>query len=271
MAFQVISDIHLESQRAYDVFEITPSAPYLALLGDIGNVEKHKDEFLAFLTRQLIQFRAVLLVPGNHEAYHSSWPKTLAILREFEEHCVAHQDPSVGQFVLLDRQAFSPQDCPSLVVLGCSLFSRVPASAEMHVSMGLNDFYVIDDWDVEKHNAAHERDLTWLNDQVAKLGQDSRVKDVFIFTHWSPSKDKRAIDPVHVCSPITTGFSTNLADEACFVSGKVKVWAFGHTHYNCDLTVERENGASPLRLFANQKGYYHAQSAGYDGVKVVEL
>ncbi|KAK1639295.1 hypothetical protein BDP81DRAFT_345662 [Colletotrichum phormii] len=68
MAIQIVSDLHLESPKAYDIFEIVPQAPYLGLLGDIGNVVAHKEECLAFLT-QLRQFRAILFVPGNHEAY----------------------------------------------------------------------------------------------------------------------------------------------------------------------------------------------------------
>jgi hypothetical protein len=71
MAVQILSDLHLEAPPAYDIFKITPKAPYLALLGDIGNAVAHKSGFMGFLSRQLKQFRAVLFVLGNHEAYHS--------------------------------------------------------------------------------------------------------------------------------------------------------------------------------------------------------
>jgi hypothetical protein len=50
IAVQIISDLNLEAPKAYDVFEIVPRAPYLAMPGDIGNVTAHKDEYLAFLT-----------------------------------------------------------------------------------------------------------------------------------------------------------------------------------------------------------------------------
>jgi hypothetical protein len=49
MAIQIVSDLHLEAPKAYDVFDIVPQAPYLALLGDIG-LSSHGDEFLGFLT-----------------------------------------------------------------------------------------------------------------------------------------------------------------------------------------------------------------------------
>lgn len=92
-----------------------------------------------------------------------------------------------------------------------------------------------------------------------------------IFSHWSPSLDDRAVDPRHAGSHITSAFSTELSKEVCFKSDKVKLWAFGHTHYNCDFKIEREGGAGTLRLLANQRGYYFAQAEGYDGEKIVEV
>ncbi|KIW16414.1 hypothetical protein PV08_06466 [Exophiala spinifera] len=267
MAVQVMSDLHLETPKAYDVFTITPKAPYLALLGDIGNIQHDKDDYLAFLTLQLKQFRAVLLVPGNHEAYHSNWPATLDALRDFEQN--VRKDATLGEFVLLERTIFRPPDS-NTAILGCSLFSFIPATHEMAVSHGLNDFFHTHDWDIAMHNEAHRRDLAWLNARVEELGQ-SNAK-IMIFSHWSPSLDVRAIDPRHAASPITSAFSTELCREPCFQSDKVALWAFGHTHFNCDFTVERaSHPAGPLRLLANQRGYYFAQANGFDVEKTVEI
>jgi len=44
MAVQIVSDLHLETPKAYDIFEIEPKAPVLALLGDIGNIVLHKED-----------------------------------------------------------------------------------------------------------------------------------------------------------------------------------------------------------------------------------
>jgi predicted phosphodiesterase len=265
MAVQVLSDLHLEAPKAYDVFEIVPKAPYLALLGDIGNIESHKDNCLGFLTRQLIQFRIVFFVPGNHEAYHSNWPTTLRILGTFEQD--VRNNSALGEFIVLDRVAFRLPDC-NTVVLGCSLFSSIPPDSHTAVSLGLNDFFYISDWDVDMHNESHKRDLAWLNTEVGNLEQSD--VNIIIFSHWSPSKDVRAIDPRHVGSQITSAFLTDLSSEVCFKSGKVKIWAFGHTHYNCDFAVER-NGVGSLRLLANQRGYYFAQAEGYSSEKILEV
>lgn len=264
---QILSDLHLESPKGYDIFEITPCTPYLALLGDIGNVVEHEAEFLAFLTAQLRKFRAVLFVPGNHEAYNSSWPKTLSILRAFEQS--VSTDSMLGAFILLDRAVFRFPDT-SIAVLGCSLFSCVPPESQAAVGTGLNDFFLTDKWDVAAHNAAHARDVAWLNAQVAEL-EEIGIDAVAILTHWSPTQDARSAEPRHATSQITSGFSTDLSGEQCFKSRVVTVWAFGHTHYNCDFTVQREDGASPLRLVTNQRGYYSAQAERFDGTKTVDV
>ncbi|KAK1600216.1 uncharacterized protein LY79DRAFT_11133 [Colletotrichum navitas] len=117
------------------------------------------------------------------------------------------------------------------------------------------------------HDEAHARDLAWLNAQVTEL--DHSDVDI-IFSHWSPSRDGHSIDPRHAQSPITSGFETNLSGEVCYNSSNVKTWAFGHTQYNCGFEVEREGHTKPLRLVANQRGYYFAQATGYDGDKVIE-
>lgn len=83
--------------------------------------------------------------------------------------------------------------------------------------------------------------------------------------------DLRSFNPRHRASPISSAFSTDLSNELCFKSSKVKLWSFGHTHYNCDFCVERGENAGPLRLLANQRGYYFAQAVGYDGERTVNV
>ncbi|KAG5926248.1 hypothetical protein E4U42_003488 [Claviceps africana] len=268
MDIQIVSDLHLESPKAYDVYNIPPRAPYLALLGDIGNVVAHKDELLNFLSRHLALFKAILFVPGNHEAYHSNWEQTMAVLRAFEEQ--VERDSALGQFVVLERGTYRPPGS-NTVILGCSLFSNVPPESQMAVEMGLNDFYLIDDWTIADHNKAHQRDLAWLNAEVARLEEHEDAANIIVFTHWSPSRIPGVSDPKHVGSPISSGFSSNLLAERCFQSAKVKVWAFGHTHYNCDIETEREGSAGKLRLLANQRGYYFAQADGFDAGKSIPL
>lgn len=127
---QVVSDIHLESPKAYDIFEIVPRAPHLALLGDIGYVF-HKQEYFDFLRRHLLKFRTIFLVLGNHEPWHSTWDATKEAIRGFETQISQERQSSanLGAFVLLDRTVYhlAEENGKSVAILGCTLFSRVPA------------------------------------------------------------------------------------------------------------------------------------------------
>ncbi|KAI6857646.1 hypothetical protein KC343_g7685 [Hortaea werneckii] len=268
MALQIVSDLHLESPKAYDVFEIVPKAPYLALLGDIGTFsDSHKNDFLSFLRRQLQNFRIVFFVAGNHESYGTTWPKAQAILYELEQE--SSNNDSLGEFVFMNRRVYEIPDS-GVTLLGCSLFSFVPSESAMAVEMRMNDFYSTHDWDVAQHNAAHAQDLEWLNDQVAS--ETTANNTIMILTHWSPTTDPRSLDPKHLGkdNPIGCAFSTDLSGQKCFESEKVRVWAFGHTHYNCNFEIERGERA-PLKVITNQRGYYFSQAAGFDEEKVVDF
>ncbi|PGH02698.1 hypothetical protein AJ79_07577 [Helicocarpus griseus UAMH5409] len=184
-SIQILSDIHLESPSAYDVFSIPPKAPHLALLGDIGNVRDKG--FSPFIEAQLHNFRTVFLLLGNHEPYHSSWPNVRQEIEKF------------AQNIRLQSER-EP-------VLGCTLHSHIPPESEEQVSFGLNDFSGIDDWTVQEHNAAHAVDLAWLNEQVASISATEPERKIVIFTHHSPAMcEKRAVDPAHANSAIGPGF-----------------------------------------------------------------
>ncbi|ERS96504.1 hypothetical protein HMPREF1624_07420 [Sporothrix schenckii ATCC 58251] len=283
MALQIVSDLHLEIHDDYDAYTITPHAPVLALLGDIGLVARHRDALAAFLARHLRQFEAILFVPGNHEAYHSSWPRTRQILQQFEDEVTARRDAGdrgLGDLVVMDRQAYRlPPPGPGpghhkVVVLGCSLFSHVPPLGARPVQDGMNDFRLTAGWDVAAHNAAHQRDRQWLNEAVTSIERhgDPDLR-IVIVSHWSPTGDARARDPRHGAArddALASAFATDLLDDPCFRSPRVCAWAFGHTHYNCDFLVARDTiGAPPIRLLANQRGYAGAGAPKFDPAKVL--
>lgn len=261
MELQILSDLHLESPKAYDFYEIKPSAPNLALLGDIGCVSD--PDYLTFLTAQLAKFRIVFHLLGNHEPFGSTWDEAIAKLRAFQEQNRqerAQSLGSVGEYVLLDRDEFH---LPShnLTVLGCTLFSDVPARSTADVSFGLNDFFRIGGgWTVEQHVQAHRRDVAWLNGRVAAIAREHPGRRVVVLTHHSPTVDARTVNPRFADSKISSGFATDLSGEECWTSGNVVFWAFGHTHYNFDRFCDEGTGKV---VYSNQRGYYFAQAAGF--------
>lgn len=256
-SIQILSDLHLEAPKGYDIFEVVPSAPYLALLGDIGCVKDPR--YFDFITKQLSQFKVVFLLLGNHEPYGSSWTFARGKLRDFEKKTREENVAGLGSFVFLDQTRFDLSD--EITVLGCTLYSNIIPSQTESVGFGLNDFYYIEDWTTAKHNLAHESDLEWLNTQVKSLSESDR--QIIILTHHSPTVSSLSFDPAHTGSQLSSGFSSDLSDEACWLSRNVWIWAFGHSHYNCDYL---DNGK---RVVTNQRGYSFRQAKGYDGGKTV--
>jgi hypothetical protein len=174
----------------------------------------------------------------------------------------------LGTFVFLDRTLHDISN--TVTVLGCTLYSLVPAEHQERVSFGLNDFCHIDNWTVPDHNAADAADLMWLNEQVASISAAEPHRKIVIFTHHSPvTRDGRAVDPAYAGSAISYGFSTDLSKEECWRNTSVRLWAFGHTHYNCDFVVKGE--AKEMRVVSNQRGYYFKQATVFDIEKVVTV
>ncbi|KUJ10022.1 uncharacterized protein LY89DRAFT_701040 [Mollisia scopiformis] len=228
--FQIMSDLHLETHPSYDHFQLEQTAPYLALLGDIGHIGD--DRLFAFLEKQLERYWVVYFLLGNHEPHHMSWTLAKAKVKTFAEKMKRLNAKSiVGKFVFLDQTRHDPTK--KLTILGCMLFSKVTDEQEYAAENRFVDFKDILRWTVEDHNLAHESDLRWLNEQVEKIEREEPERKIVIFTHHSPC-----------------GFVTNLRDEKCWKSSTVTMWAFGHTHYKCDF-VEEGTGK---RVLANQKG-----------------
>ncbi|KAK1445573.1 calcineurin-like phosphoesterase [Colletotrichum melonis] len=149
---------------------------------------------------------------------------------------------------------------------GMHTILQCPIIEETPVSNSLNDFREIDGWTVEEHCQLHKQDLAWLNSRVNAISVDSGRK-IVIFTHYSPTEDIRAVEPCHAQSDIKSDFQTDLRNEDCWKSPNIKVWAFGHTHFNCDFVDE----ATGKRLYTNQKGYWQEHSPGFREGNVVHV
>lgn len=263
---QIVSDLHLEATNAYATLEIPPKAPYLALLGDIGNTVQD-DSFTSFLDRQIKLFQVVFLLPGNHEPYRSTWEESLAFFRQYEDNVQRRrtEGEEIGSFVFLDRTRY---DVPgtAITILGCTLFSHVPGSRKEAVGRLLNDFRHIKNWRVEDHNRAYQRDLEWLNTQVKSITTDEPDRIIAVFTHHCPTTAKRASNPKHENTPVYSAFVTDMAKQPCWTTRNVVLWAFGHTHYNFDFNDSRTG----KRVFANQRGYF-GDVPGWDVERTVEI
>ncbi|KAI0061045.1 Ser/Thr protein phosphatase protein [Artomyces pyxidatus] len=264
MQIQILSDVHLEIERQgsppgreFYHYEIPVRAEHLALLGDIGwTVE---DRLFEWLEAQLTRFKTVFFVSGNHEPYRSSIQESSSRLTTFATK--VNSDPSVGTFVYLNRTRYDIS--PTLTILGCTLWSALnPADLDI-LSWSLTDFRRIYAFDPAAYSALHAADLAWLNTTVTAIARDEPGREIVVFTHHAPTRAGTG-DPKFDDAPTNSAFSTELTTDACWESGKIKMWAFEHTHWCCDF--DRKG----VRVYANQRGYGEGRE-GYDSGRVVEL
>ena len=154
-------------------------------------------------------------------------------------------------------------------MLGCTLFSLIKPEQRGSVARFVSDFSKINDWNIEVHNAAHQSDLQWLNSQVTECARNEPHRSIVILTYHSPMALERANDPRHLQdhTQVQSAFVTNLSDQVCWTNPRVKLWMFGHTHFNCDS----EDPQTCKRIVANQKGYRRAETLAFDVAKIVSI
>jgi predicted phosphodiesterase len=250
--FQIVSDLHLETpltKPQYASFRLHAEADNLFLLGDIGLVVDAG--LFQFLRRILEQNRGchIFYVLGNHEPYQTTYEHACKLLRNFEQEA---ENDFGSRFRFLCRDRYNLNE--TITILGCTLWSAVQHKQESDIasrSTDLNSERGIQNWTLERHREEHEEDLAWLNSQVSSIERDESHRQIIIATHYSPTTDPRASDPRHGGSSVSSSFVTDLSQESCWLSPAVKLWTFGHTHYNCSF---REEKTGKL-VVTNQRGY----------------
>jgi hypothetical protein len=270
--FQIVSDLHLETPLptpSYTYFSQPNNfplrAPNLLLLGDIGLVS-HPQPLLTFLRSLLMRDPnlQIFYVMGNHEPYHMTLESAVSRLNEWESLLNAE----FGQrFHFMNRRRVDINE--HITILGCTLWTHVPPLHAQAVASALTDFHEkkgISERSLDDHNADHRTDLAWLNAAVSRIENTEPQREVLVLTHHSPTTDSRANDKRFAEDrPLNSGFRTDLSREICWMSGRVKVWAFGHTHFSCQFVDEggdREGQKRGKLVVANQKGYAYPEGKG---------
>ncbi|EGD95721.1 hypothetical protein TESG_08404 [Trichophyton tonsurans CBS 112818] len=251
---QVISDLHLEVNNEYRSFIIPPAAPFLVLAGDIGQLIDYH-EYLHFLNTQCAQFKHVYLVLGNHEFYGLSRTEGLKLATRLEQETQPH-----GKLSILNRHRAELPGFPNIVLLGCTLQSRIPSESVNAVLSRIGDFQRILDWSIADHNAEHTQDTEWLAHQIKTIKAEKGNATVIVITHHAPCVQESS-RPEQVDNPWTCSFATELLDGTTVFS-QAQHWIFGHTHYTTSFIKEG------VRLVSNQRGYHHASNSVEKGASV---
>lgn len=242
---QIMSDLHLEVGQQYQTFDFPVAGKWLVLAGDIGRLIDYEG-YRTFLERQVRRYEKVALVLGNHEFFELTYEEGIAKAEQLS------QEPSLAaRLVLLNQNVWTDESSAS-IIMGCTLWSFVPDSAEAIVESKVSDYKKIRGWSVGKHNQRHAEEAAWLESELQSLSSAARAdprrrgRDILVVTHHAPSLTGTSA-PEHADNPWTPAFATDLLPR--LNTERVKIWVFGHTHYTTELD------ADGVHLIANQRGY----------------
>ena len=241
---QYASDLHLELNDHLDESIISPRAPYLALLGDIGDpfTKKYAD----FLTAISKKFEKVFVLAGNHEFYHHIYEDTLQQIRKV---CDENEN-----LVFLENDVHELDD---IRIVGCTLWSNI----DNHASRFIQDYFVIR---VDENTYLTRDDTLKLHETSVNFirGELLRESDkpILVLTHHAPHTK---MNGKYEGNELETAFFTDLS--YLLIEDIVVGWLSGHTHQNIETAV---NGI-PLR--ANCYGYNSRESSTFSRAKIFEI
>ncbi|KAH3732121.1 Serine/threonine protein phosphatase [Pelomyxa schiedti] len=246
---QCASDLHLETSESNSPFILQPSAPYLALLGDSVSVciPEYRDRFILFLQETVPKFEKIYILLGNHEYYRGTVDET-------HQHMAEVCDLFGGKVQLLQN---SFDDIGDVRVIGTTLWSNIPASAEEDVNANISDYHLISVADpvecrkrnltVEDTNLWHKQAVEFLTLAIHKAKKSK--KTVIILTHYSPVRNYGDSPGTFYNTHSSYAFSTDLK---YFFSPPVVAWLYGHTHWYHNQIIRGTHVAS------NPHGYHFA-------------
>ncbi|KIM48703.1 hypothetical protein M413DRAFT_84237 [Hebeloma cylindrosporum] len=263
VAFQLLSDLHLEVERGSTppyIFDFPVAAPNLALLGDIGWTRD--DRLFEWLELQLSRFERVFFVIGNHEPRLLTLEENLTRLETFAARFSPTTRGSDGEFILLHRRRYDLNS--TLSILGCTLWSALNPDNLDVLSRTLTDFRRIEAFTPTSYTTAHQTDLDWLTSTIHDIRTTEPERRVVVFSHHAPTLNGTS-DPKFSGGPTSGAFATELTRTSVWAK-PVVLWAFGHTHWCCDF---KRDG---VRVVANQRGTgIGGQIESFDASKVIVI
>lgn len=228
MKIHLISDQHIEG--GYPEWDETPNveADVCVLAGDVCTIRKDKalSNYLLYMKNL---FPEVIFVNGNHEFYGSNYKKSLAQVKQIADDAGVHlMDIHYGtENLILDGVTF----------WGSTLwmdFKDNDWCVKKIVRKGINDFFVINGFNVDKAYNAHIESIERMNWNA----------DVVV-THHMPILRKHSKFPIN---SITYGFCCTTLEEK-IADSNIKYWLYGHTHDNKEFTI------GDTIVVSNQTGY----------------
>ena len=236
---QYASDIHLEIYPNRFRKIIDPKGDILILNGDIGH--PFKQTYFYFLKWCKVNFKYVVLIPGNREYYGSSIKKAQKKMKRICK--------KTG-VIFLNCGALEILEY-NIVILGATLWSKIPESNTFDVFMSTDDYKCIGDFSPDISNDFHIFHKKWLRERIKFYKEYTPQYKIIVATHHAPVSDI-TLAPMHRGKTMTCFYSSECTD----IMKGVYMWIYGHTHYNATFPVRLDGpDGEEIIITSNQRGY----------------
>ena len=257
MKIKLLSDLHLEGRQGYanKVHEWSKwdGEDVLVLAGDIAVGPMQVQLAMEYFKDQ--GFPAIVYVPGNHELYHHS--------RDDFESLKVHARRG-GAHVLDANEVVKIQDVSFFGGTLWTGFKNGDHMVRATASRNINDFRIIDQWDVNKAQAEYQRTIEFIK-AVYRQTEGKKV----IVTHFLPAQacvaERYKSDKVEM---LLNSYFANYLDDYISTLSEDTIWMFGHTHDSMDFKI------GDCRLVSNPLGYAREEIpefARFNPHKVIEI
>jgi predicted phosphodiesterase len=268
---QIVSDLHLEFWSKKGKFNfIKPSAPILALVGDICccGADDDFEIFKRFIYEILTSYEHIILVAGNHEYYYNPSKKKVNItaantieginakIKQFfkETSPKLHFLNNSGMQVTIGKTTY--------LIVGTTLWSWIPEDRRAAVQETMNDYqfiYTITNKKIKPLTSLevatrHIKCYKYLKTQVLKAKKAG--SKIIILTHHKPY-----LSPTHNPKTLDVAYESDLTS---LMVAPVVLWAYGHTH------IADDSWHKTVHLYSNPKGY-PSQKTKYNRAAVVKV
>lgn len=262
LKIQIVSDVHSEFWSTKKVFNfIKPSAPILALLGDIGCVGSDDDfvVYKRFVTEQLSKFKHVILIAGNHEYYYNPPTKTSRVgktntLAACNKKIKAFAATSPKLHFLHNSTMKMTIGKKKYVIIGSVLWTWIPKEYRKGVQHRMNDYRYINVRDSKTKRirgitsddvaAMHVKNRRYIKLALALAKKAGAV--AIVLTHHKPYLKKN-----HSSTPYACAYESDMSK--LFIK-PLAAWAYGHTH------IKDQSIIKGVKIVSNPKGYPKQQT-----------
>ena len=249
MKIRVLSDLHLEFGELDFIYKYA-GEDILVLAGDIHTRGQH-GKFLKTIPENV----EIVMVPGNHEYYRSSFDRVNSDLKNFEF-------PNLH--VLLDQE-ITIKDVDffgGTMYTDFQLYGYDPL-IEIQARYAISDFDWITKndrgqyrkWLIDDHKCCHEKFCYHLKGWLNRTEGKKRV----VVSHFVPTG--KAIHPQYQMSKLNPYFASDMER----FMGWEGYWIFGHTHSSYRGMI------GDTELICNPKGYGNYENKEFISDLIVEI